>query len=81
MKTNPLPILMANSNASDGSKILEPEWISLQEKEKDENIVSFDCEAHPLFCKGLDVASFPSIRLYHRDGRMDRFRGERKSRE
>ncbi|KAK4148812.1 protein disulfide-isomerase [Chaetomidium leptoderma] len=60
---------------------LEPEWVALEEAEHDDNIVSFDCQAHAKFCRDLDVVSFPSIRLYHRDGRMDRYRGERKARE
>ncbi|KAK4221781.1 protein disulfide-isomerase [Podospora fimiseda] len=49
----------------------------------DNNIVSFDCSlpSHQAFCKSLDVTSFPSIRLYHRDGRLDRYRGPRKARE
>ncbi|KAK3314454.1 hypothetical protein B0H66DRAFT_313472 [Apodospora peruviana] len=63
------------------SKALEKEWTVMQEKEKDDNIVSFDCSGpHLKFCKDLDVTSFPSIRLYHRDGRMDRYRGDRKGR-
>ncbi|KAK3988988.1 protein disulfide-isomerase [Cladorrhinum sp. PSN332] len=57
-------------------------WLLLQEAEKaDPNIVSFDCSLHPKLCKSLDVTSFPSIRLYHRDGRLDRYRGPRKARE
>ncbi|KAK3944443.1 protein disulfide-isomerase [Diplogelasinospora grovesii] len=59
---------------------LESEWGSLQAAEKNENIVSFDCEAHLKACKDLDIVSFPAIRLYHRDGRMDRYRGKRKAR-
>ena len=53
----------------------------MQEAEHDDNIVSFDCRAHAKMCGELDVVSFPSIRLYHRDGRMDRYRGSRKARE
>ncbi|KAK0723297.1 thioredoxin-like domain-containing protein [Lasiosphaeria miniovina] len=66
---------------SDASRELEKEWALLEKAENDPNIVSFDCEAHPRPCKHLDVTSFPTIRLYHRDGRMDRYRGERKARE
>ncbi|KXX73302.1 Protein disulfide-isomerase [Madurella mycetomatis] len=54
---------------------------ALKKVEKDDNIVSFDCQAHPKFCSDLDVASFPAIRLYHRDGRMDRYRGDRQARK
>ncbi|KAM7201275.1 protein disulfide-isomerase [Rhypophila sp. PSN 637] len=45
----------------------------------DPNIVSFDCSEHLKFCKDMDVTSFPAIRVYQRDGRMDRYRGERKA--
>ncbi|KAK0612783.1 protein disulfide-isomerase [Bombardia bombarda] len=65
----------------DASKALEPEWLSLEKTEKDENIVSLDCAAQPKFCRDLDVLSYPAIRLYHRDGRMNRYRGERKARD
>ncbi len=30
-------------------------------------------------CRQLDALSYPAIRLYHRDGRIDRYRGERKT--
>lgn len=53
----------------------------MQEREKDENIISFDCETNLKKCRELDVVSFPTIRVYHRDGRMDRYRGRRKGRE
>lgn len=54
----------------------------MQKLEKEEaNIVSFDCSEHLKFCKDLDVTSFPSIRVYYRDGRMDRYRGERRARK
>ena len=49
-------------------------------QKEDPNIVSFDCSEHLKFCKDLDVTSFPTIRVYQRDGRMYRFRGERKAR-
>ncbi|KAK3387880.1 thioredoxin-like domain-containing protein [Podospora didyma] len=65
----------------DATQALETEWTSLQKQEKDDNIISFDCEAHLKTCKDLDVASFPAIRMYHRDGRMDRYRGPQKARE
>ncbi|KAK3356775.1 hypothetical protein B0T25DRAFT_578946 [Lasiosphaeria hispida] len=67
--------------SQDASRSLEAEWVAMQEREEDDNIVSFDCEVHPKVCNDLDVSSFPAIRVYHRDGRMDRYRGERKGRE
>ncbi|KAK0736070.1 hypothetical protein B0T21DRAFT_366245 [Apiosordaria backusii] len=63
------------------SQDLESQWLSLQEAEKDDNIVSFDCALHQVYCQELEVASFPTIRMYHRDGRLDQYRGESKARE
>ncbi|KAK3684074.1 hypothetical protein B0T22DRAFT_520548 [Podospora appendiculata] len=65
----------------DESKALETEWVDMEKTENDPNVMSFDCEAHLKTCKDLDVVSFPAIRLYHRDGRLDRYRGERKTRD
>ncbi|KAK0625858.1 hypothetical protein B0T14DRAFT_492291 [Immersiella caudata] len=63
------------------SKTLEREWTTLQETADDPNILSFDCAAHPAKCSSLEISSFPAIRVYHRDGRINRYRGERKHRE
>ncbi|KAK4180707.1 thioredoxin-like domain-containing protein [Triangularia setosa] len=64
------------------SQDLEQEWLSLQEAEKDDdNIVSFDCALHESYCQELEIALYPTIRMYHRDGRMDQYRGECKARE
>lgn len=60
---------------------MEPEWAAIPNASKDPNIVSFDCGANPKLCRELDVASYPAIRLYRRDGGMDRYRGERKGRQ
>ncbi|KAL2018977.1 hypothetical protein VTK56DRAFT_10202 [Thermocarpiscus australiensis] len=46
------------------SEELEPEWLALQETERDDNIFSF-----------------PLIRVYHRDGRMDLYNGDGQARE
>ncbi|KAK1761533.1 protein disulfide-isomerase, partial [Echria macrotheca] len=54
---------------------------ALQDTEKDDNIVSLDCATSPSFCRELGVTMFPSIRMYHRDGRMDRYRGPRRAQE
>lgn len=41
-------------------------------------MVSFDCSENPSTCREFDaVSTFPAIRLYHRDGRIDRYRGPR----
>lgn len=72
-------MLIIDTHPRDESQALEKEWLATQKAEKDPNIVSFDCAENLKFCKDLDVNSFPTIRVYHRDGRMDRFRGERKA--
>ncbi|KAK3373656.1 hypothetical protein B0T24DRAFT_271233 [Lasiosphaeria ovina] len=41
--------------------------------------MSVDCAAHVSACIELDVVAYPAVRLYHTDGRMDRYRGPRKS--
>jgi len=61
------------------SKALESEWIAIQESERDNNVVSVDCAAKPRLCDEYDVASYPAIRLFHGDGRVDRYRGARRS--
>jgi protein disulfide-isomerase A1 len=53
--------------------------VSVQKSEKDSNILSFDCSASPKVCDEYGVASFPSIRLFHGDGSVDRYRGLRRS--
>ncbi|KAK0668733.1 protein disulfide-isomerase [Cercophora samala] len=64
------------------SQDLEHQWLSLQDAEKDDdNIVSFDCALHEAFCQELQITSFPSIRMYHRDGRVDQYQGHHKARE
>ncbi|KAK1828973.1 hypothetical protein QBC39DRAFT_384660 [Podospora conica] len=63
------------------SLALEPEYLTLQTTEPlDPNIVTFDCSAHPLACTHLDVphpsdSPAPTIRIYHRDGRVDTHHG------
>ncbi|KAK0654780.1 hypothetical protein B0T16DRAFT_486516 [Cercophora newfieldiana] len=64
---------------TEASKELEPEWTEVQKRSKDESIFSLDCLANPDVCQEFDVASYPAIRLYHRDGEMTRYRGERKA--
>ncbi len=63
------------------SKALEAEWKEVLKSAGDQAgyMASFDCSANLEACKGLDVASFPAIRMYHRDGKIDRYRGPRKA--
>lgn len=60
---------------------LEAEWLAIQEEKEDENIVSFDCGAHYQKCKELEVAALPAVRVYHRDGRVNYYRGNLNRRE
>jgi len=41
-------------------------------------MISIDCSSIPTRCRDLSVSSFPTIRLYRRDGTFDRYRGPRK---
>ncbi|KAK3689155.1 hypothetical protein B0T22DRAFT_375806 [Podospora appendiculata] len=61
------------------SEPLETEWEAVRDTEGDEHVVSVDCSARPKLCAELGVWSFPAIRLYHQDGRQDRYRGPRKA--
>ncbi|KAK0625074.1 hypothetical protein B0T17DRAFT_260621 [Bombardia bombarda] len=65
----------------ENSQALEPEWASVQQATLDATAtaLSIDCAATPTICSDLGVSSFPTIRLYHGDGRMDRYRGPRKA--
>ncbi|CAK7231001.1 hypothetical protein SCUCBS95973_007764 [Sporothrix curviconia] len=60
------------------SRALENEWQTIQSAPEGEHVLSFDCSQNAATCRELDaVSTFPTIRLYHRDGRIDRYRGER----
>ncbi|KAK3385559.1 thioredoxin-like domain-containing protein [Podospora didyma] len=61
------------------NQALETEWTKIQENEEGSQVVSVDCSQTPKACEELGVSSFPAIRLYHRDGRLDRYRGPRKT--
>ncbi|KAK0651058.1 hypothetical protein B0T16DRAFT_442635 [Cercophora newfieldiana] len=67
------------------SKSLESEWTSMQDSQNDPNILSFDCAAHPSTCTTLEfgpqITAFPTIHIYHRDGRVDVYDGPPKARE
>lgn len=36
---------------------------------------------HREFCQQLNIPSYPTIKIYHRDGRIDQYRGKHKARE
>jgi len=76
METSSHQILQAESDAS---QALAPEWEAVQKAAKDPNMLSLDCAISPELCRELDIASYPAIRLYHRDGKMVRHRGERRA--
>ncbi|KAH8885349.1 hypothetical protein GQ53DRAFT_751320 [Thozetella sp. PMI_491] len=66
--------------ACDASEALEPEWVRIQETERDNNILSVDCAARSQICKEFGVVSYPSIRLYREGGAsVDRYRGPRRA--
>ncbi|CAG8971049.1 hypothetical protein HYALB_00005287 [Hymenoscyphus albidus] len=60
------------------AKALEPEWTAAKSKNNSE-FYSIDCIAEHQFCKDLDVASFPAIRLFQGPEKWSRYRGERKA--
>ncbi|CAK7211561.1 tRNA (adenine(58)-N(1))-methyltransferase non-catalytic subunit trm6 [Sporothrix bragantina] len=60
-------------------KQLDTEWTSLTST--DAVILSIDCTKDDGLCDELDVASYPAIRLFHRDGRVQRYRGVREASE
>ncbi|ROT35079.1 hypothetical protein SODALDRAFT_329267 [Sodiomyces alkalinus F11] len=64
---------MSLSSHEPPSKTLESEWVTLQQTEP--RALSVDCLDHAQLCAELDVASFPAIRLYDRDGTIRRYRG------
>ncbi|CAK7235367.1 tRNA (adenine(58)-N(1))-methyltransferase non-catalytic subunit trm6 [Sporothrix curviconia] len=47
----------------------------------DAAVLSIDCTKDAALCDELDVASYPAIRLFHRDGRVQRYRGVREAPE
>ncbi|EHA54204.1 hypothetical protein MGG_08973 [Pyricularia oryzae 70-15] len=81
LRSNDYTLVAFVDSTHDASKSLEPQWIKIQTTERDNNVVSFDCGAKRKICDELDVVSYPAIRLYHQDGRMDRFRGPRTASE
>lgn len=81
LRSNDYTLVAFVDPSQDASKSLELQWIKIQETERDNNVVSFDCGTKRKVCDELDVVSYPAIRLYHQDGRMDRFRGPRQASE
>ncbi|OAA62853.1 Thioredoxin-like fold protein [Niveomyces insectorum RCEF 264] len=65
--------------SENASKELEAPWKAVQAAADGEHALSFDCGSNMATCRELDAWSFPAIRLYHRDGRIDRYRGPRKA--
>ncbi|KAH8897902.1 hypothetical protein GQ53DRAFT_778127 [Thozetella sp. PMI_491] len=59
------------------SQALETEWVSAQSTAQSDNLVSVDCAVDPMVCRRMDVMRYPAIRLYHKDGNFDRYRGLR----
>ncbi|KAK3341990.1 hypothetical protein B0T25DRAFT_617599, partial [Lasiosphaeria hispida] len=61
------------------SQDLEVEWAAVRGAAQDAAVMSIDCATDVATCAEMDVMAYPAIRLYHGDGRMDRYRGPRKS--
>ncbi|KAH6680019.1 hypothetical protein F5X68DRAFT_263695 [Plectosphaerella plurivora] len=66
--------------STQASERLEPEWTKVNTAAVGAKL-SVDCLSEPDLCASLDVVSFPTIRLYRRDGSMTRYKGPRKSKE
>lgn len=58
---------------------LEAQWTSIQETERDNNVVSIDCSTNAPLCDSYGVLTYPAIRLFHPSGRMTRYRGPKKA--
>lgn len=61
------------------SQVFEPEWTIVGDAAKDANMMTIDCAKNRDTCIEMDVKAYPAIRLYHADGRVDRYRGPRKA--
>ncbi|KAL8420558.1 hypothetical protein RB594_003372 [Gaeumannomyces avenae] len=81
LRSNEYTLVAFVEPSQPASAALEPEWTSIQETERDNNVVSLDCGAKRKLCDEFHVISYPAIRLYHQDGRMDRYRGPRRANE
>ncbi|KAK3372677.1 hypothetical protein B0H63DRAFT_503719 [Podospora didyma] len=59
---------------------LEADWaVVVRDAAQDAQVSSIDCAVEAAVCIGMDVLAYPAIRLYHADGRVDRYRGPRKA--
>ncbi|KAL8369837.1 hypothetical protein RB595_000265 [Gaeumannomyces hyphopodioides] len=81
LRSNEYTLVAFVEPSQPASAALKPEWTSIQETERDNNVVSLDCGAKRKLCDEFHVISYPAIRLYHQDGRMDRYRGPRRAKE
>ncbi|PBP19962.1 hypothetical protein BUE80_DR009202 [Diplocarpon rosae] len=63
---------------TESSKALEPEWLSATSQSPKE-LISVDCTAEAILCSEQGIISYPSIRVYHSNGNMKRYRGPRKA--
>ncbi|EQB44237.1 hypothetical protein CGLO_17031 [Colletotrichum gloeosporioides Cg-14] len=64
---------------SAASDSLEPQWAEVHQEHP--NAIAVDCLHDRSLCDETDLASFPAIRLYLKDGSMERYRGPRRSKD
>ncbi|ODA78232.1 hypothetical protein RJ55_05613 [Drechmeria coniospora] len=62
---------------AEASTTLLPEWEAVQHTGTTR--LAIDCTRDAELCREFDVVSFPTIRLYRRDGAMVRYRGDRRA--
>ncbi|EHK15543.1 uncharacterized protein TRIVIDRAFT_112058 [Trichoderma virens Gv29-8] len=63
--------------ACKSNKSLLKEWQTVQKSVA--STAAVDCLAAPKLCQEMDVASFPAIRLYQKNGPTTRYRGPRRA--
>ncbi|KAF4941330.1 Protein disulfide-isomerase [Colletotrichum fructicola] len=61
------------------SDSLEPQWAEVHQEHP--NAIAVDCLHDHSLCDETDLASFPAIRLYLKDGSMQRYRGPRRTKD
>ncbi|KAH9218735.1 thioredoxin-like domain-containing protein [Leptodontidium sp. 2 PMI_412] len=60
------------------SKALEPEWLSATARSQN-SLISIDCTIEEKLCKEHEIISYPTIRLFKKQGEQRRYRGPRKA--
>ncbi|CAK7219560.1 tRNA (adenine(58)-N(1))-methyltransferase non-catalytic subunit trm6 [Sporothrix eucalyptigena] len=79
LKDNDRTLVAFVEPSLESCKQLDIEWASITSK--DAAVVSIDCTHDNKLCDELDIASYPAIRLFHKDGRIQRYRDVREAPE